>query len=121
MIMTVAELRQFVTTDETDALLELRLEAIEKMIQGVTNNNFRKYAVDGVIVYPADIKMGVANLIKWDLDYRNKVGVSSETISRHSVTYIAQDAANTNAGYPAALMGFLKPYHKARFGQGVRV
>lgn len=73
------------------------------------------------VVYPMDIKMGVVNLLKWDMERREKVGVSSETISRHSVTYVDMTAANTDQGYPAALMGFLKPYHRARFGKGLRV
>lgn len=72
------------------------------------------------VVYPMDIKLGVVNLLKWDMEQRDKVGVASETISRHSVTYVDMTAANTVLGYPAALMGFLRPYCKARFG-GVSV
>lgn len=73
------------------------------------------------VVYPMDVKMGVVNLMKWELERREKVGVSSETISRHSVTYESMTDDNTIMGYPKALMGFLKPYVKARFGQGVRL
>jgi hypothetical protein len=79
----------------------------------------------GVVVtkvkYPMDVKMGVVNLMKWELDNREKVGVASETISRHSVTYVDQTGDNTIMGYPVALMGFLKPYRKARFGRGISV
>ena len=73
------------------------------------------------VVYPMDVKMGVVNLMKWELERREKVGVSSETISRHSVTYESMNDDNSIMGYPKALMGFLKPYMRARFGQGVRV
>ena len=38
------------------------------------------------VVYPMDVKMGAVNLMKWELGMREKVGVASETISRHSVT-----------------------------------
>lgn len=72
------------------------------------------------VVYPMDIKMGVVNLMKWEMNNRDKVGVSSETISRHSVTYESMTDENSIMGYPKMLMGFLKPYMKARFGQGVR-
>ena len=72
------------------------------------------------VVYPMDVKMGVVNLMKWELERREKVGVSSETISRHSVTYESMTDDNSIMGYPKTLMGFLKPYMKARFGQGVR-
>ena len=73
------------------------------------------------IVYPADVKMGVATLVKWELERRDKVGVSSETISRHSVTYFDMNGDNALMGYPKALMGFLQPYVKARFGRGIGV
>jgi hypothetical protein len=179
--MTVSELRQFITTDIEDSVLEAKLQALELLIRAYTNNNFQKrafravavamssghqlvttqqnpfkagdtlqitdselnaglvnvrtssngtitvkeelYDESGVIitkvVYPADVKMGVANLMKWEIDNRDKVGVASETISRHSVTYFNMDGDNSLMGYPKSLLGFLKPYMKARFGQGV--
>jgi len=122
MIMTVEELKLFITTNETDQGLALRLQALERVIQGYTNNNFRQFKnTEGVIEYPADIKLGVINLLKWDMEMREKTGVAAETISRHSVTYQTYDGTNTINGYPASMMGFLKPYMKARFGQGLSV
>jgi hypothetical protein len=184
MILTVAELRQYITTDEEDQVLEAKLQALELLIRAYTNNNFQARAfravavassdgnkllfnspipfkvgdtlqitesdfmqdelvtvlsVDGssitvsgdlsdesgVVVtkvkYPMDVKMGIVNLMKWELDNREKVGVASESISRHSVTYVDQTGDNTIMGYPVALMGFLKPYRRARFGRGIRV
>lgn len=67
------------------------------------------------VEYPDDVIEGCINLLKWDIENRDKTGVQSETISRHSVTYFNQDASNTAMGYPIALLGFLKPYVKARF------
>lgn len=121
MIMTVDELRRYVNTDEEDQVLEARLQALALLIQGYTNNNFHKYEVDGVIEYPMDIKMGVVNLMKWDMNNRDKVGVQSESISRHSVAYYDMGTDNSVMGYPKALMGFLKPYMRARFGRGIGV
>jgi len=183
MIMTVAELRQFIATDDEDQVLEAKLQALELLIRAYTNNNFQVRAfravavavpehdfmcngsvpfrvgdtlqvtesefmpdalvtvasVDGMTVtvaedvfeesgviltkvkYPADVKMGVVNLMKWELENRDKVGVASESISRHSVTYFAMDGDNSTMGFPKALMGFLKPYKKARFGRGIGV
>lgn len=183
MIMTVAELRQYVDTDETDQVLEAKLQALELLIRAYTNNNFQVrafravavstngkamlvntpipfkagdtlqitesdlmqdclvtvaavttgqitvnedlYDESGVVItkvkYPQDVKMGVANMLKWQLDNGDKVGIASETISRHSVTYVDHTAANTLMGYPVSLMGFLVPYRKARFGQGLHV
>ena len=185
MILTVSELKQYITTEETDQVLEAKLQALELLIRAYTNNNFqirafRAVAVavaaenkllfnspvpfkvgdtlqitesdfmqdelvtvvtvaddssitvsgelsdeSGVVVtkvkYPHDVKMGIVNLMKWELDNREKVGVASESISRHSVTYVDQTGENTVMGYPVALMGFLKPYRKARFGRGISV
>lgn len=183
MIMTVAELRQFVTTDEEDQALEARLQALELLIRAYTNNNFQQrgfrveadirggvfvseslipFAVGDTVmisqsdlqsdclctvkeitddttftvnescadddcilvtkvVYPADVKLGVANMLKWQLDNGDKVGVASETISRHSVTYFDMTGDNSTFGFPKALTGFLRPYMKARFGRGLRV
>lgn len=183
MIMTVAELKQFIATDEANKVLEAKLQALELLIRAYTNNNFQSrgwrtsacirggvfiseslipFAVgdtvmvsqsrlqDGSlftvkevagdttftanenaadeedilvtkVVYPMDVKVGVANLIKWQYQNGDKVGISSETISRHSVTYFNMDGDNSAMGFPKPLLGFLRPYMKARFGQGVRL
>lgn len=65
--------------------------------------------------YPADVIDCCLNLMEWEVKNRGKVGVQSETLSRHSVTYYNQDAANQVMGYPVSLMGCLKAYRKARF------
>lgn len=67
------------------------------------------------VVYPEDIQVGIINLLKYEVEMRDKVGIKSETISRHSVTYFDLDASNQVMGYPVSLLGFLKPYMKARF------
>lgn len=182
MIMTVAELKQYIATDEAEQALEARLQALELLIRAYTNNNFQVRAVrceadvtGGLFVvealtpfavgdtvqvtdsslnaglytvkavedstftvkesglrgeidvlctlvkYPADVKMGVVNLMRWELDNREKVGVASETISRHSVTYFDMNGDNAVMGYPKSLLGFLQPYMKARFGRGISV
>lgn len=73
------------------------------------------HALVTLVRYPADVQQGVINLLKWDLENRDKVGISSETLSRHSVTYFNMDGDNSIMGFPKSLMGFLKPYKKARF------
>ena len=167
MIISVDELKKYITTDLADEVLEAKLQALETAIRKYTNNNFQnrnkriivnivngnlelsgyRYISeddtiqisgssynDGVytlstdmnlfdendvlvtkIEYPSDVKMGVVNLLDWEINKRNKVGVASETISRHSVTYFNMDGDNSLIGYPKSLVGFLKPYMKARF------
>lgn len=67
------------------------------------------------VEYPMDVQMGVVNMLQWDIENRSKVGIQSETLSRHSVTYFNMDGDNSTIGYPKSLVGFLKPYMKARF------
>lgn len=64
------------------------------------------------VVYPADVIDCCVNLMEWEVNNRGKVGIKSETLSRHSVTY--EDSASMFMGYPASLLGCLKPYRKAR-------
>lgn len=61
--------------------------------------------------YPIDIVEGAINILKWDIFERDKhEGVTSETISRHSVSYETLDASNMINGYPSRLFGFCDPY-----------
>lgn len=175
MIISVEELRKYITTTLEDSVLEDKLQALELLIRKYTNNNFQKrgyrrtadiisglFICDGMtpfrvgdtiqisesslneglytvseveeltfrvnedvvnekevlvtkVEYPADVKMGIVAMMKWDLENRDKVGIQSETISRHSVTYFNMDGANSTIGFPKSLVGFLRPYKKARF------
>ena len=67
-----------------------------------------------LVRYPTAVKLGVVKLIQYSVRMDSKVGISSETISRHSVSY-AQPSSDSIGGYPSSLMSFLKPYMKARF------
>lgn len=172
MIISVKELKERITTDKPDAVLEEKLAGIETAIRRYTNNNFQHRAFrtigtieDGKlylrvpmfnagdtieisesyfnaglyvvpeseemdviplpgaldetdvlvtkVVYPPDVRNGAVEMLEWALG--KKVGVQSETISRHSVTYFNMDGNNSVMGYPKSLMGFLKHYCKARF------
>ena len=64
------------------------------------------------IEYPADVVNCCVDLMEWSVNFAGKVGIKSETLSRHSVTY--EDSATMFMGYPTALMGCLKPCRKAR-------
>lgn len=66
------------------------------------------------VVYPADVVACAVNLLEWEVNNRAKVGIQSETLSRHSVSYFNMDSTNQVMGYPALLLGGLKPYRKAR-------
>lgn len=64
------------------------------------------------IEYPADVVNCCVELMEWAVNFAGKVGIKSETLSRHSVTY--EDSATMFMGYPASLLGCLKPYRKCR-------
>ena len=95
------------------------LYTITELLDGtiVVDANLYKYPDNLVtkVEYPANIWGGVVDLMKWEIANRQKVGIKSETLSRHSVTYYDQDVSNQVMGYPVSLLGFLKPYMKARF------
>lgn len=66
------------------------------------------------VTYPADVIDCAVNLLEWEKNTRGKVGIQSETLSRHSVTYFNMDGANSVMGYPVSLLGCLKAYRKVR-------
>jgi len=186
MLMTVEELKQYITTNRSDMVLEAMLQALELTIRKYTNNNFQKrgfrveadikasvfmsetlipFAVGDTImvseselqsdclavvtevndltfitdnewadendvlvtkvVYPADVKIGAANIIDWQLRNQamnsgdiSQAPVAAETISRHSVTYVTDASEadlSTELGIPRKHVAFLKGYKKARF------
>lgn len=117
MIMSVDEVRGILPAlDWTDERLTFWLKGIEQAIKSQTNNDFNRYrGEDGEIVWPDDIKLGIVGLLKWEIGTEGREGVASETISRHSVSYVAQTGADSIGGYPAYLMGFTRPYERARF------
>lgn len=129
MLMNVEELRQHVITDKDDQALEDILLALESSIKGYTNNNFVRVLAANNGQYPMDIRLGCVDIIRWKL--RNEAAnsgdtsqkeVQSETISRHSVTYAADQSEkdiDVELGVPKKHTAFLNQYMKARFGNGV--
>ena len=58
-----------------------------------------------LVKYPPSIKLGVVKLLKYNVKMDDKVGISSESLSRHSVSY-AQPSSDSIGGYPSGLMSF---------------
>ena len=114
MLISVDEYRQFVSTDEPDQVLEFRIQALESFICKYTNNNFINRET-GEKDYPPDVKLGAIEMMRWSTNNRDKAGIASETLSRHSVSYFDVSESNYSAGFPMSVVGFLKPYMRARF------
>lgn len=171
MIISVDKLKEFITTDVSDSVLQARLEALETSIRNKTHNNFqdRRFrsigmvkdgvlgvadtfyfkvgdtimvdedlcvitAIEGMtvsvdkelldadkvlvtkVVYPKDIMLGVVDVMSWMLQNPSaKAGISSETLSRHSVSYQGASEFDADIGCPVRLLSFLNSYKKARF------
>lgn len=69
------------------------------------------------IEYPLEVIEGAIDILDWELVQKGKEksGIASETISRHSVSYVQRTGDNTINGYPIELFNFCKEYMKARF------
>lgn len=65
------------------------------------------------VEYPADVVDCAVELMEWNLNFGGKVGIKSETLSRHSLTY--EDSTTLFMGYPVGILNGLKMYMKARF------
>lgn len=184
MILSVEELKTYITTAETDAVLEAKLQALELSIRGYTNNKFQQKSIRTVcpvvaqklftpyphfkvgdtvqisqsifnagvytiksiegdmigldkelldenqvlvtkVEYPMDVKMGAVEIMKWKLKNdaassgdTSQRAIQSETISRHSVTYVTdktEEDIDERFGVPKKHLSFLKHYKKARF------
>lgn len=107
------------TVQISDSALNDGLYTVNAIASGTITLDADLYDEDYVLVtkviYPADVKMGVVNLLKWENTNRDKVGIASESLSRHSVEYFDMTGENSLMGYPKSLLGFLTPYMKARF------
>lgn len=69
-----------------------------------------------LVRYPADVIEGAVGIIKYeDARPKEKAGIASETLSRHSVSYAQATEGSSIAGYPLEVVGFLKPYMRPWF------
>lgn len=64
------------------------------------------------IQYPADVIQCAVDMFQWKQSMGGKIGVKSETISRHSVTY--EDSGSLFMGYPVGILNGLTLHKKAR-------
>ena len=92
------------------------LYTISEIIENTTKTTENIYdCQDNLITkieYPADIIEGAIGLLNWELlqGGKEKSGVASETISRHSVSYVQRTGDNMISGYPVELFNFCDDY-----------
>ena len=71
-----------------------------------------------LVRYPEDVIDGAVGIIEYEAARpAKKADVSSESLSRHSVSYDASGNAQNGlfAGYPLRVIGFMKPYMRPWF------
>ena len=103
-----------INTDLDDIRLGELAEAAESAVRAYTHNRFPH----GL---PPDVQMGIVNMIQYRLNVKKRIeqgkeNIASETLSRHSVTYVSPDDGSSDSvmGYPVSIMGFCKPYRRPR-------
>ena len=84
-----------------------------KMIELDKNLLDESHVLVTKIEYPDDVVECCINLMDWEVNHRAKLGIKSETLSRHSVTY--EDSSAMFNGYPISILGGVKLRKKARF------
>ena len=65
------------------------------------------------IEYPKAVISTIVNIMRWDERYGSKMGIQSESIGRHSVSYFSQNDQNSLGGYPIHLFNPLKQFMMA--------
>lgn len=65
------------------------------------------------IEYPKAVISTLVNILSWDEKYGSKMGIQSESIGRHSVSYFSQNDQNSLGGYPIHLFNPLKQFMMA--------
>lgn len=107
------------TVQISDSIVNDGLYVVEEIVDGCVLVDKELFETSRNLVtkveYPLDVQQGVIDLLKWEVTIGKKVGIKSESISRHSVTYYDRDKNNQLMGYPVTLLGFLESYVKARF------
>lgn len=97
------------------------VEAItEKTLETDVEEPFFEGSFSGAFItkveYPADIKMGIEELLRFKKSMGAKLGIKSESIARMSITYYEVNASDNIEGFPAAKFSFLNKYKKMRWG-----
>ena len=91
------------------------------VIEEISNNKIKLdkdiYDCENQIVtkieYPRAVISTLVNILAWDEKNGSKMGIQSETIGRHSVSYFSQNDQNSLGGYPIHLFNPLKQFMMA--------
>lgn len=104
------------TIQISESVLNKGLHVVESVEDGIITVDNELIDEGHVLVtkieYPEDVVVCLCDLLEWKKKNGSKVGIKSETLSRHSVTY--EDSATLFNGYPVGILNGLKRYRRAR-------
>ena len=91
------------------------------LIKEISNNKIKLdkdiYDCENQIVtkieYPQAVISTLVNILSWDEKNGSKMGIQSESIGRHSVSYFSQNDQKSLGGYPIHLFNPLKQFMMA--------
>lgn len=91
------------------------------LIEEITANSIKldkdlydtEYNMITKIEYPKAVISTLVNILSWDEKNGSKMGIQSESIGRHSVSYFQQNDQNSLGGYPIHLFNPLKQFMMA--------
>lgn len=112
-VFRVDDTVEFFHTEYSDGLYVI-VEKLESCTYRVSPECMDCVGTVGLVKYPDDVLMGALSMITYDIASVGREDVASESISRHSVSYVTHGASNTIMGYPIKLTSFLKPYRKMK-------
>lgn len=103
-IITLSEVKTLlsITDSSKDSVITALIPIVEEFVIRYCNNDFKNS--EGVTSFPAGLKLPVAQLIKFQLEYK---GVSGESIGDYSVSFFGN--------IPDGIRSMLKPYKKLKF------
>lgn len=108
---SVGDIVQISGSDVNDGLYQVRIVQPD-FIQLDQYLVTADYNLVTKVKYPADVVQCAVDMFRWKQNMGDKVGIKSETLSRHSVTY--EDSASLFMGYPMGILSGLKLHKKAR-------
>lgn len=90
------------------------VKSVDNDVLTVDKTLYEACEIVTLVKYPNDVITGAINVLSWDCFDRENAGIASESISRHSISYVTYDGSNTINGYPSMLFGFCNPYIQMR-------
>jgi len=109
-----------ISNSQVNDCLAVIVSITDKTIEVDKNELFYEGSFSSAFItkveYPADILIGIQELIKYKQKMGSKMGIKSESIARMSVTYYDINATDNIEGFPASRFSFLNKYKKMRWG-----